>query len=95
MTHDDYLMYKELRQEGLIGKLWCDGEYCRLAPLDALPGLEWQLAEVVPEGKLIEHILSLYIRYVKLPTKIPPQSSSQSQAPTKVVEPFLFGKKLA
>ena len=91
MTHDDYLMYKELRQEGLIGKLWCDSKYCRLAPLDALPGLEWKLAEAIPEGKLIEHIRSLYIRYVK----IPPQSSSQSQAPTKVVEPFLFGKKLA
>lgn len=65
MSHDQYEMYAELRKANLIGKLWSDGGAYKLAPVDALPGLEYMLADsIAPETlyKLIESTFTLHIR---------------------------------
>lgn len=54
LSHEETLQYLELRKEGKIGKLWTEGERIyKLAPLEALAGLEYQLAESICEEKLV------------------------------------------
>jgi hypothetical protein len=56
MTHEYIERYLALRKQGLIGKLWFDSEHRRLAPVDALAGLEWVLAEDINEKDLCKLI---------------------------------------
>lgn len=59
MTHLNYLLYLELRKQRKIGRLWVDAGQLKLAPLDALVGFEYQLAEWVSEESLIRHMEQL------------------------------------
>lgn len=48
------ILYLNLRKENKIGKLWCDGgKVFQLAPLGALPGCEYRMAEFIVEDKLV------------------------------------------
>lgn len=64
MTHEYALKYLQLRKEGKIGKIWVmDGH--KLAPVEALPGLEYQLAEYISEVELeilIDGLLGLEVK---------------------------------
>lgn len=57
--------YLELRKENRIGRVWIDQGTHKLAPMDSLPGLDWQLAEWVSEGDLFKLIDELYLNMVR------------------------------
>lgn len=60
LSHEETLQYLELRKQDKIGKLWTEGKRIyKLAPLEALVGLEYQLAESICEEKLVTLIRKL------------------------------------
>lgn len=77
IDHPTTLLYLTLRSEGKIGRLWTEGENChKLAPVDALPGLEYRQAEFISTPHLIELIYKL--SGLGMPARKPPTSTSTS-----------------
>ncbi len=67
MLSPEYInQYLELRKYNLIGKLFAESGAFRLAPVDALPGLEHQISDPISESNLIKLLDNLSLLILRI-----------------------------